>query len=91
MGVTHDTRPDLDQSELLAGQRPFRQLFGQLDAAEEGGQVVGQCVQLQRHLDVNVTEPSAGQVHNCAHFHARHCVKMRHVCAAATRCGFLKL
>jgi len=41
-GVTHDTRPDLDQLELEAGQRPVGHGLGQFDAAQEGGQVVGQ-------------------------------------------------
>ena len=40
-GVTHDTRPDLDQLELEAGQRPVGHGLGQFDAAQEGGQVVG--------------------------------------------------
>ena len=51
-GVAHDTRPDLDQLELQAGQRPVGHGLWQLDAAHEGGQIVGQRVQLQPHLVV---------------------------------------
>ena len=51
-GVTHDPRTDLDQLELQACQRPVRHGFGQFDAAQECGQVVGQRVQLQPHLVV---------------------------------------
>lgn len=51
-GVTDDTRPDLDQLQLQAGQRPVRHGLGQFDAAQECCQVVGQCVQLQPHLVV---------------------------------------
>lgn len=43
-GVTHDTSPDLDQLQLQAGQRPVGHGLGQLDAAQEDGQVVGQRV-----------------------------------------------
>ena len=39
--VAHDARADLDQLELEAGQRPVRNGPGQLDAAQEGCQVVG--------------------------------------------------
>ncbi len=51
-GVADDTRPDLDQLQLQAGQRPLGHFLGQLDTAQEGGQVVGQCMQLQAHLIV---------------------------------------
>jgi hypothetical protein len=51
-GVTEDTRPDLDQIQWRAGQRPVGHRLGQLDAAQEGGQVEGQRVQLQPHLVV---------------------------------------
>gem|GEM_PF-2606171 len=50
--MTHDARPDLDQLELQAGQRPVGHRLGQFNAAQEGGQVVGQRVQLQPHLVV---------------------------------------
>lgn len=52
VGVTHDTRPDHDQLELQAGQRPVGHGLRQFDAAQEGGQVVDQRVQLQSHLVV---------------------------------------
>ena len=52
-----DTRPDLDQFQLQAGERPVGHGLGQLDAAQEGGQVVSEGVQLQPHLVV--AEPSA--------------------------------
>jgi hypothetical protein len=58
-GVAHDAGADLDQLQLQAGQRPVGYRLGQLDAAQEGGQVVGQCVQLQPHLIV--AEPPARQ------------------------------
>ena len=45
--MTHDAGTDLDQLEVKAGQRPVGHGLGQLDAAQEGGQVVGQRVQLQ--------------------------------------------
>ena len=51
-GVTHDAGADLDQFELQAGQRPLGHFLGQFDTAQEGGQIVGQCVQLQPHLVV---------------------------------------
>ena len=57
--MTDDTRPDLDQLQLQAGQRPVGHGLGQLDAAQECGQVVGQRVQLQPHLIV--AELPAGQ------------------------------
>ena len=49
-GVTDDAGADLDQLQLQAGQRPVGHSLGQLYAAQEGGQVVGQRVQLQPHL-----------------------------------------
>lgn len=48
--VTHDTGPALDQLQLQAIQRPVGHGLGQLDAAQEGGQVLGQRVKLQPHL-----------------------------------------
>ena len=57
--MTHDTRPDLDQLELKAGQRPLGHFLGQFDTAQEGRQIVGQCVELQPHLVI--AEPSARQ------------------------------
>ena len=51
-GVTYHAGPDLDQLELQAGQRPVGHGLWQLDAAQEGGQIVGQRVQLQPHLVV---------------------------------------
>jgi len=56
-GMTHDAGPDLDQFQLQAGQRPVCHFLGQFDAAQEGGQVVGQRVQLQP--DLVVAEPLA--------------------------------
>jgi hypothetical protein len=56
-GVAHDAGADLDQLELKAGQRPVGHGLGQLDAAQKGGQVVGQRVQLRR--DLVVVEPAA--------------------------------
>jgi len=56
-GMAHHACPDLDQLELQAGERPVSHLLRQLDAAQEGGQVVGQRVQLQPHLVV--AEPPA--------------------------------
>lgn len=58
-GVTHDTRADLDQLELQAGQRPVCHRFGQPDMAEEDGEVVGQSMELEP--DLVVPEPAAGQ------------------------------
>lgn len=46
-GVVDDTRPDLDQFEFKVGERPICHFFGQRDAAQEGGQVVSEGVQLQ--------------------------------------------
>ena len=43
-----------DQLELEAGRRPVGHGIGQFDAAQEGGLVVGQRVQLQP--DIVVTE-----------------------------------
>ena len=57
--MADDAGSDLDQLELQAGQRPISHRLGQLDAAQEGGQVVGQRVQLQPHLVV--AELPAGQ------------------------------
>lgn len=57
--MPNDMRPDRDQLQLQAGQRPVCHCLGQLDATQEGGQVVGQRVQLQLHLVV--TEPLAWQ------------------------------
>jgi hypothetical protein len=57
--VTHHAGPYLDQLELQARQRPVRHRLGQVDAAQEGGQIIGQCVQLQPHLVV--AEPFARQ------------------------------
>lgn len=51
-GVTDDAATNLDQFELQASQRQLGHLLGQLDAAQEGCEVVGQCVQLQAHLIV---------------------------------------
>ena len=50
--MTDDAGTDLDQLELQAGQRPLGHFLGQLDAAQEGCEVVGQCVQLQAHFIV---------------------------------------
>jgi len=58
-GVTDYAGADLDQLQLQAGEGPIGHGFGQVDAAQEGGQIVGQCVQLQPHLVV--AEPSARQ------------------------------
>jgi hypothetical protein len=46
-GVTDDAGAELGQLQLQAGQRPVGHRLGQHDAAQEGGQVVGQGVQLQ--------------------------------------------
>jgi hypothetical protein len=51
-GMAHNAGACLDQLELQAGQRPVGHFFGQFDAPQEGGQVVGQCVQLQPDLIV---------------------------------------
>jgi transposase-like protein len=40
-GVAHDAGADLDQLQLEGCQRPFGHFLGQLDAAQEGRQVVG--------------------------------------------------
>lgn len=48
-GVTHDTRPDLDQFQLQTDEGPFGHGVWQHNAAQEGGQIVGQRVQLQSH------------------------------------------
>jgi hypothetical protein len=42
-GVTYHTRPDLDPLQLEAGQRPVRHGLGQLDAAQEDGEVLNGC------------------------------------------------
>ena len=42
----------MDQLQLQAGERPVGHFLGQLDAAQEGGQVVGQGLQLQPDLVV---------------------------------------
>ena len=57
--MAHDAGADLDQLQLQAGQRPVGHGLGQIDAAQEGGQVLGQRVQLQPHLIV--AEPLARQ------------------------------
>jgi len=49
-GMAHDAGADIDQLELQTGQRPIGHRLGQFDAAQEGGLVVGQCVQLQADL-----------------------------------------
>lgn len=50
--VTHNAGPDLDQLELEAGQRPVGHRLGQFDAAQQGGEAVGQRMQVQPHLVV---------------------------------------
>ena len=55
--MARDPSADLYQLEQEAGQRPIRHRFGQLDTAKEGGEVVGQRMQLQPHLVV--AEPPA--------------------------------
>ena len=50
--VTDDTHPDLDQLQLQAVQRPVRHDLGQFDAAQGGGQIVGQRDLLQPYLVV---------------------------------------
>ena len=57
--MAHDAGADLDQFELQAGQRPLGHFLGQVDAAQEGGYVVGQRVQVQP--DLVVAEPPARQ------------------------------
>ena len=57
--MAHNSGPDLDELELQARQRPVGRGFGQFNAAQNGGHVVGQRVQLQPHLDV--VEPPARQ------------------------------
>ena len=57
--MTHDAGADLDQLERQAGQRPVDHRLRQFDATQEFGQVVGQRMQLQPHLDV--AEPPARQ------------------------------
>ena len=54
-GMAHHAAPDPNQFQLQAGQRPVGHGLGQVDAAQEGGQVVGQRVQLQPHLVVAET------------------------------------
>lgn len=49
---TPGKRPDLDQLQLQAGQRPLGHFLGQFDTAQEGGLVVGRRVQLQPDLIV---------------------------------------
>ena len=53
--MAHDASPDLNQLGLKAGQRPVGHSLGQFDAAQERGQVEGQCVQLQPHIVVAET------------------------------------
>ena len=53
-GVADDAGSDLDQLELKAGQRPVGHGRGQIYAAQESGQVVSQCVQLQPDLIVAI-------------------------------------
>ncbi len=57
--MTHDAGANLDQLQLQAGEGPIGHGFGQVDAAQERGQVVGQRVELQPHLVV--AEPPAEQ------------------------------
>lgn len=57
--MADDASSDLDQLELQSGQRPFRHGLRQFDTAQDGGQVIGQRVQLQPHLVV--AELPAGQ------------------------------
>ena len=57
--MAHDAGHDLNQFQLQAGQRPVGHRLGQFDAAQERGQIVGQCVQLQPQLVV--AEPLARQ------------------------------
>lgn len=57
--MADDAGPDLDPLELQAGQRPVGNGFGQFDAAQEVGQVVGQREQLQ--ADLVISEPLARQ------------------------------
>ena len=57
--MTHHTGTDLDQLELQTGQRPVGHRLGQVNAAQEGCEIVGQCVQLQP--DLVVAEPLARQ------------------------------
>lgn len=56
-GVTDDADPCLDQLEQQAGQRPVSHRFRQVDATQEGSQIVGQRVQLQP--DLVIAEPLA--------------------------------
>jgi len=58
-GIAHDAGTDLDQLELKAGRRPVGLGLGQLDAAQEGGQVLGQRVQLQPRPNPPTVERSA--------------------------------
>ena len=51
-GVTDDAGADLDQLQLQAGEGPIGHGLGQVDAAQEGSQVVGQRLELQPHLVV---------------------------------------
>ena len=57
--MAHEAGSDLDQLQLKARQGPVGHRLGQLDAAQEGGEVVGQRVQLQPNLVV--AEPLARQ------------------------------
>jgi hypothetical protein len=45
-GMAHNAGACLDQLELQAGQRPVGHFFGQFDAPQEGGKVVGQRVKV---------------------------------------------
>ncbi len=49
-GMPHDTGADFDEPCLQAGQRPGRDLVGQLGGLEEHAEVVGQRVELQANL-----------------------------------------
>ena len=56
--LAHDPRPDLDQAALDAGERPVRDVFGQVCALEETAGIVGQGVKLEP--DFVIAEPLAG-------------------------------
>jgi hypothetical protein len=52
--VAHDAGPDLDQLELEVAQSPVGFYLGQLDAAQEGDQVVGQRVQMGEFITIRL-------------------------------------
>ena len=57
-GMAHNPCPDLDQAALDAGERPVRDVFGQVGTLEEAPHVVSQRMKLKS--DLIIAEPFAG-------------------------------